>query len=1404
MKRQNMKLINMTTPEVSFTLRKSETKILNTLISFGGQNKHDLILISDVQEEKAEQAISELIKKGFIRLNEETGRISATLPVSALTRMFTENMALIESMKENYKEEFHSSKNSVEETLNKFQETVNDGFKVLKTQNEELEVSIKEAIEEKEKLNHSQLDEMVDQVVTSMNTKITETQNSVQTSISEGTSKLDKHWGRAIDEFQNLPDSGTRSLKESITKYEQELNEIIKSSVEKINSIQTQFNGLLGTIESESVTRIQEFYSNTDTVGSDLKVNLNTGLQESRKHEKEFIKEVRQHVRTSLENDVLNALKVVISDLSKEIDNDINEALKLVVQQTDKAITASSEQMKTEFTEFTEDAKELIQEQKISLNVLETEISEITAEQKLESVRDLFLSQLQAGQTTELNQLETSFRHTQKSVIDLVESLRNSAKAKLAQQGVEFEKLLNNFSDLIDQSVSRKELDITRLQQLSQSIEQLLRNLLVSIPMRTDQFRISLKDSLEGTSKSLQEEYTESSSGSVSKIYEKLADSQQRIESMTNETLDESKNEIEKVIASSDQFESGISALQEDYLSKVENRFDQRAKVMNTELKAITRNFQQLLEGIETGVGGIHSRLTSEGVTNISAVETSLQSKLTQLRSEITTIFSQSQSEAQEFVSSLNENLQTHLERTLDVIKEGFSQVKSEYNLELSNQLEQLNSKSKEQQDTLIETIEAFSQKASFSGFKSNLEKTLEENQSTLNEFIAENRSNLDEVISLQKVNITKYQEKGPTDILGFINQIQSNATTQNKNIKDTLEDLLSYHNSFSDSTMSEVTTLIRQVHESGDKLKSILNESLQTMLTNLNRTSENIDLYYSDTLTELENQLGVASGFVTSEIDTSFQSIRSEIESLKEGMENTVARLNTDLKGIVSDSDQEFKSNVPEITKQFSSAFDTLVKEKTSSNLELQNTLSDNMTNFMTSYSSQVSAIRTKLHDLLAQFNKAIESNLENLDVIVETNISQALKRFESIYHIDSSKEDPFGLRDIHSKVIVANKRLKSVVSDSIRTQLEDFESNIPDLQTSFDAIHTQSEEDLTKSIEELSDIISSSQMTLTTDLHNYLNEEREQLDFSELRDSLKDVLQGFNEDSTQNIEQLSLDFTDSIQRAINEVNKSREEIQSILADLTEVMKERIIQSTTQLTSLKSELSTEVEGMSSEFSKNLSTDLESYNNDIEKFNLENKGNMAKFIQSLNNEIETYLSEFLNKTNEILNGIKDSHSQQADVLETLETELSENEPISYLRLLKLSTNHAINEYFMKLIEKASKQVTLYMSDPTILSSADLKSIPSEKRIWIFTNFNFSKKGKKWFTEIGKQVNINLRKSKGASNITGILAVKDEDQAVVLPDEVGFTTLDEKFVAYLLNILNMLKGSSLRPRKGSGQ
>ena len=143
----------MTAPEISFTLKKSETKILNTLITFGSQTKHDLILISEVQEEKAELAIAELVKKGFIILDAETELVSATLPVSALTSMLTANMDFIENTREKYKEEFQNSKNSVEEILSKFQETVNDGYQALQNQNEELDVSPKEAIEGKGKQN---------------------------------------------------------------------------------------------------------------------------------------------------------------------------------------------------------------------------------------------------------------------------------------------------------------------------------------------------------------------------------------------------------------------------------------------------------------------------------------------------------------------------------------------------------------------------------------------------------------------------------------------------------------------------------------------------------------------------------------------------------------------------------------------------------------------------------------------------------------------------------------------------------------------------------------------------------------------------------------------------------------------------------------------------------------------------------------------------------------------------------------------------------------------------------------------------------------------------------------------------------------------------------------------------
>ena len=1386
----------MTTSKIDYNLTKSESKILSTLNSYGGQIKKDLILISEIQADKAERAITKLLEKGFVRFEETSGLIFPTLPISTLTSMITSNISEIERKKEEQNHFFQISKDSVDSQLSAFEEQTQDNLEQLQQYNQSLEDSVQKALEKKDKTQFSHLDEIIDELAASVNSNIVTSETQSQEILSEGSTNLEKHWSRAIDGFQNLPESGTRNLRESVIKYENELETVVKSSVDQIKKIQAHFMDLLVGIETESTQRIQEFFTNSNIVSGDLKTNLNTGLLESRKKGKEFIEEVQEHVRISLEKDVLNTLKKVVSDLTKDVDKEINSALKQVKKQTDTVIDTCSTQLETEFKEFAESAKELILEQKSSLNVLDSAIIEGSAEQKLKSLNDLFLNQLKADFTNEINQIEASYRQAQSSAMDIMETLRKSAKTKLVQQSVEFEKLITSFSEIIDQTLTRKDLDISRFQQLSQSVEQLLRNLLVSIPMRANQYRESLKETLESTSTTLQDEVNSFSQTSIKKIYDSLTQSQEQISTITNETLEESKKEIQKVISSSDQFQTEMTSLQDEYLKKVENRFDQRAKVMNTELEAISRNFQQLLEGIESGIGDLQTRLSSDNITNLSSIETSLQSKLTQLRNEITTLFAQNKTETQNFVQSLENNLQTHLDRTLEVVKDGFSQVREEFGLELSKQLEDVNDQSKSHQESLVNTLEDFIKQMTFTEFKENLEKTLEENKGTLDDFISENRSGLDEVLALQKTNIAKYQERGPTDILSFINQIQTSATTQNRNIKETMEELLSFYDSFADSTIIEVNSIVRQVHESGDKIKSLLNESLQTILGNINRTSESVDLYYSDTLAELENQLGVATGFVTSEIETSTDSIQEEISIIKSEMDKTVSNLNSEVKEVVSDSDQEFKTKLPDISKQFSNVFTNLIEEKTTLNLETQKKISENMETFIESYTTQVGVIRNKIHDLLAEFNKAIDSNITNLDVIVENNIQHTLKGMSSVYHLDVAKDDPFGLKEIQTKISTANKRLKSVVSESIRNELEEFEKKLPNLTNSFEAIQTQSEEDLNKYVEEFMDLVSSSQLTITTQLHNYLNEEKELLDFTEYRNNLKDTLHGFTKDSTQNIEQFAEDFADSIQRTVNEVNKSREEIQTILTNVIQMVTERNKETLEEFSSFKSSFMSKAEDISSEVNRNVSGEINSYKNEIDKFTLETKGNMAQFIQNLKGEVEKGLNELLSKTQETLNHLIEEQAAQSAILDSIGSEILGEKPIPYLRLLKLNTSTAINEYILDLIENSSQQLTIYMSDPTIIPSADLKAVPSNKRIWIFTSFDFTKKGKKWFGEIGNQVNINIRSSQG-SKITGILAVQDEAQALVLPEDIGFITSDDKFVSYLLNLLNMLKGTSIR-------
>ena len=1393
----------MTTSEVDFALSKTEQKILTTLTNFGGQTKQDLIIISEILAEKVEEAITSLLEKGFLRFDETTNIYMATLPFTALTSMMSRNINQIEESLEEQKKSFQESKDIVENQLVQFREIIKKAYEELQSHKVDLDTSLKETFEEKEKGSRSKVEDLVNQIMTIINTNITELQNESQTLLSDKSTSVDDHWSKAVDEFQNLPDSGTRTLKESITKYEKELDTVIKTSIDRLKAIQSQFNEIFTTIESESTLRIQEFFSNAENISTDLKTNLNTGLQESRKQEREFLDDVRGHVRHSLENNVQNALIKVLSDLSKDVDKEINAALKSVLKQTEIGIQESSTQIKKEFKEFATNASELIQEQNASVSVLSSEIDEISAEQKLTTFRDLLLSQLQVDMTAELNQLEIGYRQAQQSAIEIVESLRRSAKTKLAQQSTKVGKLLDRFTEIVDQSFSRKEMDVSRLQKISTSIEQLLRNLLVSIPMRSNQFRTSLKSSLENASTDIQEEFNESSVGSVNKIFETLAGSQQRIETATNETLEESKSEIQKVLHTSEQFQVATTSLQEKYLEKIENRFDQRAKVMNTELEAVSRHFQQLLEGLESGLGDFNTRITSENITQIATIESSLKSKLTQMRNELTTTLSQSQSDSQEFADSLEMTLQKHLDRTLKVIREGFSQIKTEFSDEIQKQVSHINTQNKAQQEELVTALDSFTQQVSLGEFRSNLEKVLEENQDTLNQFIVENRANVDEVLSLQKEIITKYQEKGPTDILTFINQIQSEVSSQNANVKDAMEALLGYYGTTSDVTMSEVVSLIRQVRESGDKLKTILNDSLQDLQLNLNKTVDNADLFYSDTLTEMENQLGVAVGFVTSEIENSSQAVQKEIEIQKNDVEIAVELLNSQRSEIVTASDLEFKENMPEIAEEFSKVLEKMISDKNASTTELQEKIKNNITEFAKSYGSQVSTIKTKLQDVLSEFSKSIDSNIGNLDTIVETNVNQALKRLSSVYKFDSKKEDPFGFQEVRSKVSTANKRLKSVVSESIRTQLESFEEKIPDLSTSFDAIHTQSEEDLTKAIDELADLISSSQMTITSQLHNYISEERNYLDFSEMQKNLKGILNEFSQASTQNIEEISANLTNSIESTINEVNKSREEIKVSITQLMEDLRNKNTETTNQISTVRNDVTSKAEDLGNEFLKGISTELESYTNEIQKSTLESEGSMSQYIQTLSSEIESYFESLLNKTQSLLDGLTHDNRYQLNTLNTVQSELDQVKLDSHVKLLKLPSNRAISDYIIEMSRSSSKQISLYMSDPTILTPEELKTITKEKRIWLYTNMDFSKKGKKWFAEIGSQVNINLRITKG-SKINGVLAVRDEDLAMVLPDDIGFSTTDTNLVKYLFNLLNVMKGTSQRASRSSAK
>ncbi len=1390
-------LVQMSNPENEYALSKTETKLFSNFVMFGGQTKQELLLATDLQIEKAEQALLTLIDKGLVKLDEETGVFSLVLPLEKIIDILNASSTGIEANKKDQEVTFQQYQKEIGENLEKFNESLEKQFGEFKISSNVLQASLKEDLEVTEQQRVKRTDELSETLLSSFSNTLSEMQTELQTSLSSESTLFQKEWIKALDSLKTIPETGTRTLKGSIAEYKNELSNIIKLASKQITSNQSQLSEVVTSIESESTAQIQEFFTSSDSIVGEVKTNLSTGLLESWEQEKEFINEIRRRVQVTLDEDIVKALQIVVTNLAKEIDKETNEAIKAIKLKTDKVISESSNQFKSEFKEFVENASELIQEQRTSLDVLNTELKEVSSEQKLALFSSTFMQQLQTHLSTDLNELEKNYRRVQKSATDVMETIRRTAKKKLIQQNQEFKRLIDSFHGVIEESIARKDTDVVHLERLSQSVLQFLGNLLISIPMRSNHFKSSLKSFIDSTVVELQDSINESSLNPINDIYSTLKSSQKRVDSVLKETLDESQNELKKVITSSEQLITTASNLQENYMEKVQNRFEQRTKVMNTELEAVARNFQQVIKTMEEGFEDINDTLSSENlVTNI---ESSLNKSVIQLENDVDAVFTQNKSNSREFITQLDFTLQSHLDRTLEVIKEGFSQIKSEFSIELEKQFDTINEMNDNQHNNLVSTIKIFSDQNvdQFSDFKTNLAEAFKENQEVIAEFVTESRRSTDEVLNLHKSNIVKYQEKGPNDILSFINQIESEVSIHNKNLKDTMDELATYYSAFSDSTVSEITGLMRQVQESGEKLSTIVSDSMQVVNNNLTKTTENIDLYYSDSLNDLENQIGVTTGFITSEVEISTKMVQEEIQVLATELKKTVNGLNTELKDFVTQQDQEFKDKIPELSQEFSQVFDDLIQARSDSNHELEERSNESLTKLITSWNKQLKKAKTTLQDVTNAIVKAIEANLENLEVIVKTNVEQAIQSFTTIFSLETSKEDIFGLVEIQTKIKQANKRLKSVISESLKSHIEQFDQQmIPELVTSHEAVHTQIEEDLTTYFEDFKDLISSSQTSLLNQLHQYLKEEHQNLDFSEMKKELNETLDKFSQSTSQDIESISNDLTDSVQMTINEVDKSRESIETLFSKLSALLTDKNTALLEELAKFNKEILQTIEKVGLDSRKKLISGLDSYNNDLDKTSLSLTGNATQITKNVTEDLEKQILNVQNGTSELFNRLLEENSQYVETLQALATETSRVKPINNIRLIKLSSDSAKNEFINDMINTASKQVTIVTPNPTLLNVADLKAIPSEKRIYIITDFDFSKKGKKWVTEIEKPVNINFHKSK-VKKLSGILVIQDEESVLVLPDTIGLTSTDEQLTSYFSGLAGFLKGPSLR-------
>lgn len=1395
MKNSGVELMSIS--EEEFSLTKQELRLYSLLIKFGPKTKKELILSLDLQEkgDKFEEILGKLIQKGLITSSDDF--YYPSIPIENIINILNLNLTTLKDNQKNVNDSFSLQKKILDENLKILKNSLENQLNESKSINSELNKSLKSEISEIEKTHVGKAEELTENFIGELKTRYIEKFSETQSKLSTEEAQLEKNWATAVEGFYSLPASGTRNIRESVSHYEKELSNIIDTTTTRIEEIQSQMGDILTVLETESASQLNEFFSNTQTASNEFKTNLLTEIGETRKHEKDFISDVRKNIQVNFVEKIDRVLKKVSDGLIKEIDEEIDKTLVNIRKETLDAISDSSSKLKAEFQEFKDNASELILEQKSYLEVLDSELSDFSNEQKLANKKELFIKQLQAHLSTDITSLETNYLRIQKTVTEIMESIRRTAKNKLIEQTAEFDVLLNKFSDVTEKHLSRKDTDIIRLQQLSQSIDQFLRNLLVSIPGRANQFKTSLKDSFDSSINEVQNQMGDSTYSSIQEINTILQGSQKRVQGSFKESIDDSKREIANVIASLDQFATTITNLQSNYSEKIEPRFDQRAKIMNTELEAVARNFQQVLNGMESGYADINEKLASEHYINVTNIQSSFQSSSSQLKGEIDSIFSQNRAKNQEYLSQLDSTLQVHLDRTIEAIKEGFSQIKDEFNTELENQVKELNGFNEEQQANLSTTVESFIQQGEkyLEDFRTNLGKNLDENQKKVSEFITETRKSTNEVVSLHKSNISKYQEKGPTDILSFIKQIESEISNQTKNVREAMEELEVYYNELSDSTQGEISRLLLQVQESGDKLKALVKDSLHVITNSLERANESIDTYFSDSLTDLENQVGVASGFITSEVETSALSIQEEVEVLKKDLKDNIDKLSSGVKEIIESQDQDFQIKIPEFSKEFDQTFQNMIGDRKQQHQDLEQKTQESLESLIVSWNKQMSSGKEKLVDVSTQLDKAIGNNLENLRVILDSNIESTLKQINTIYHIEDSK-DIFGLKEIQATIKQTNKRIQSAISEMLKSHIEEFDSNIPDIVNSYEAIHAQTEEDLNKYLEDLGDLISSYQTSVTNQFRNYLKDERENIDFKETNEELKAVVRNFSQSTSQNIESLSKDLEDNIKLSLDQINKSKTAIEALFNNLNQIKSEENEKLSEELTKFKNTVLTSLEQNTEEIVNQVSANIDRHYNELEKSSLAQSGNVTNLIQRINDEIEKQILSIQTETTNNFTQMSQNQDSLQVILEKIQEELSQTKPLETIRTVNLDSDESKSTYILDILKSAEKNVTIFSSNPTFLPVADLKSIPSQKRIWIFTSFDFTKKGKKWFTDLSEQVNINLREAK-AKKINGIFVIQDEKLALVLPENLGLLIADPKFVTNLSALLGTLKGSTIR-------